>query len=376
MTMLRYWADDPWWLSAEYAKVYCERLSPDDVDRTIRRVALTFDRKWHEKTSPYEVHYWLQSKGLKPLEYLYGLGKNLMVLEGCLRLPSVLKDLRQPGNYESATLELEIAALLKRAGHEVEFRPSLPNGRSSDFVIRSLDQVVYFEVKKLKESDRQKAISELGTMVASTLTSLTNNPAQPQLQGKHYEIVIDATVFFSLGRGFEPDNQTIEQVRQTIEQQIILNPEGNLPIEFVIPSIASVKITNGPQEGSTVLYPMASPDMELGRILRNHFMDAVEQLHPAHPGIIIVQTPAELEKGLSHEVIANLLVQIGPKAHRLSSVLFLPTFNWMPQPWSLFKPFAVCNRAARIPAESLAVFSDLRSFLEAPVKIPADIQKE
>jgi hypothetical protein len=368
----RYWAVDQWWLTEEYAQVYREKISLDEMDRAIRRVADVFTKKWQDVTPQHPVYYWLLSKGLVPLDFLYVLGKNLIALEECLRLPSVVRDLRHPGDYESAMLEVGIAAHLRRAGHQIEFRPKLPNGKSSDFVADSKGQQAYFEVKRLRESDRQLAIGDLGNLIASELMDLTSSPIRPRIQGKHYEVVIDAAVFYSLGKGCETDHQIIQTVRECIAQEVVRRLDTNLPLQFVIPSVATVKISDSPMEGSSVMCPMASSEAELDRLLKGHFGNAIEQLHPGHAGIIIVQTPAELESEMSETVINDLLLQLGRQVSHISAVLILPVYNWMPQTWSLFRPFLVANCAASIPPANLAVFPELREFLEISVKTPMD----
>lgn len=372
MTEWKHWADERWWLTEEYARIYRERINTSDLDRVICRVADVFSRHWQSKAHAHPVNYWLLSKGLAPLEFLYGLGVNLAAIEGCLRLPSVIRDLRHSGDYESAMLELAIAAHLQRSGHHVEFRPKLPNGRSSDFVTDSKGQTVYFEIKRLRESERQLAIRDLGNLLASTLIELTNSPTRPQIRGRHYEIVVDTAVFYGFGKSRETDIKLIETVRQTIAQEIDSRLEKNLPLDFVIPSIGSVRISDAGQEGSSVMSPMPSPEAELDRIMRGHFLTGIEQLHPDHPGILIVQTPAELESKMSEAAIGDLFVNLRDQALHVSAVLILPVYNWMPQQWTLFRPFLVSNKYARIPVPNLAVFSDLRAFLDVSVKTPAD----
>lgn len=188
------WWHSRWWLQEEYVRIYSEKASTEEVDSAISRVTDLYDSKWAEQTPYHPVYCWLLSQGLLPLQFLYQLGQDLLELDGSLRLSSVIADLRNPGNYESARFEMGIAAHLKMKGSRVEFRPPLPNGREADFVAAYEGEQVYFEIKRFQDSRAQLALDHLTRTVSIELSSLTGEGGPPNLRGRHYQIDIDGAV--------------------------------------------------------------------------------------------------------------------------------------------------------------------------------------
>jgi hypothetical protein len=90
-----------------------DRISSEQIVRSIDAVARVFDESWVKSTDAHPASYHLFSQGLDPLQFLVSLGHNLLAVGDCPGFREVLEDLRDPPNYESAFLELSLAALLR-----------------------------------------------------------------------------------------------------------------------------------------------------------------------------------------------------------------------------------------------------------------------
>lgn len=366
------WWREKWWMNDEYARLYAERISPQEVDRVIAYVVNIFDARWQREAAPHPVFLHLLAQGTLPLQFLYGLGKDIETVGGCLRVGHVFNDLRHPVAYGSALLELQTAATLKRAGHDIEFRPSLPNGKESDFAAASRGQDVYFEIKRMKETQSQQAMSNLALRVHFAFEELVRDSSHPAFSGKCFHVELDPGLTDLLGTGSEADPAIIGSVVQRIVQETLARVERDQQVEFYIHSLASVSITPQKEARSATNFPTPTTHSELKRFLRGHFLEAIEQLHPEHAGIVVVQTPAHLEQGITTSVVDGLLTSIGQRAVHVSAVVFFPTYNSMPSIWALFRPFAVTNSRAKFPPDSLKAFQDLQPMLQVNVSVPSE----
>lgn len=121
------------------------------VNECVLAVSRVFNEGWLESTKPHGAAYWLVSKGLDPLQFLIALGKDILATQDAAGFREVVRDLRNPDNYESARLELSLAALMREEGYDIQFHPRLLNGKSSDLVTTLDDEEVFFEVKILPD---------------------------------------------------------------------------------------------------------------------------------------------------------------------------------------------------------------------------------
>lgn len=357
------WWQDKWWLQEEYTQFYSEKLSPEIVDQAIMRVAAVFDLNWRHRTARHPVYLSLLAKGLMPLEALYSLGSDLLCVDGSLRLPTVVDDLRNPGNYESTRLELEIAAHLKRVAHSIEFRPSVPGGREADFIATHGAQATYFEIKRFRASEHQASLQWLAQSVSFSLTDIISR--HPSLAERNIEVALDHGLCDLLGMGPEVDAKVIDVITGQIIRGIEERAEQGEPCSFEIPSFAVVELGPPGKPGLAVNYPAPTSLTELRRILRKPLTDAIEQLHPDRPGIIVVQTPGQLDEELTRSVVSGLLTHRGVGARHVSAVIFLPEFYSVPKIWSVFNPFSVCNPSATFPAEHLQAYKHMEDLLRA-----------
>lgn len=258
---------------------------------------------------------------------------------------AVTADLQDVSKYESALLELEVAAHLKRSGHLIEFRPYLPNGRHSDFLASFGDQQVYFEIKRFRESDVQGALNYLGRAVYFALLDLTRESSESVLAGQRFDVELDTGLADLLGTNPDQDQAIIEGIKHKIVAEITEKAKENRTLDFIVPSIARVTTGDVVREGSRLTVPAVSSQTELRRFLRGHFLGAIEQIHSEHAGMIAVQTSGYLEHGVAGVALDGLFSQLGPRASHVCAVVFLPVFNWMPTTWANFKPFAVLNKS-------------------------------
>ncbi len=360
-----YWAKEKWWLAEEHSQVWTHHgISQQDVEDRLNHVTKVFTAEWQESEPPHPVLYHLLTQGLLPLQFLYNLGENLRTVAECLRTKHVIDDLRLPDTYESALLELSIAAHLKRKSHDMEFRPRINTGKESDFCATRGDQKVFFEIKHMQTSKRQEAMNELGRQVGF-MASDAESFGYPHLAGKWFRIELDPYVAGLLSGDPEADISTIRSIVKNIEREIVSHPEKDQTFE--IPLLAKVTVVTERTE-SGVNWPMASCQEELMRFLRAHLQKAITQLHPDHPGVIVGQTEGLLDEELTTRIVTGWLRETN--AAHVSAVLFLPTYNVFPSTWALFRPFVVINNQAKFPATDLIAFRDMEDLIRNEVAVP------
>jgi hypothetical protein len=349
------WWEDRWWLADEYVRVYEERISPERVDQCISAVARVFDKNWVWATEAHPVYQYLLMKGLDPLEFLVSLGRNLLGLEGSVGFRRVLEDLRNPGNFSSAILELSLAALLREAGHEIGFRPCLANGKESDLVARLGGQEVFIEVKVLRESQSAQALGEFTTWLGVALGDAIRS-AEDGIAELQYQIELDPELATALGAGPEVDSKVISGLIERTRNEVAENLQrGNH--DFCIPHIGSFVIRpKNVLPNSSLSYRGVSPSFEIRRIMQSRLHEAIKQLPPEHPGVIVIRTAGVLDEGQSRLVIESFLKSVGSQGSHVSGVVFLPVFYFLPTRWSPFQGFAVVNPSARVPPSSLHAF--------------------
>ncbi len=364
MELRQYWAKDKWWLEEEYARVWADHgISQEDVEDRIKRVIEIFDAEWQQSTAPHPVFYHLLSQGLWPFQFLVNLGGNLRTVAECLRIRHVIADLRLPDNFESALLELGLAAHLRGKGHDIEFRPPLDTGKESDFSATYSEQRVFFEIKRMQPSNRQQAMDALGREVGFVASDIEFN--FPHLAGKWFRIELDPYVADLMSGEPDADRPTIRSIVNDIRREVVSRAETHQVFE--IPLLAKVTVVTERTE-SGVNWPMASCQEELKRFLRAHLQKAITQLHPDYPGVIVAQTPGLLDEELTTRIIVGWLKE--SSATHVSAVVFLLVYNSMPMTWALFQPFAVVNDEAKFPANDVRAFVDLLPLIAHEVAVP------
>jgi len=369
---IRNWAESEWWVADEYARVYEPQLTRADVSRAIHRVARVFDEKWMRKRAPHPMLGWLLATGLWPLQTLFELGQDLLTLDGADNFRPVIQDLRLGSHFDSARLELSIAATLKRRDHCIAFRPQLPNSqKKADFVARLAGEHVYFEMKHLGESDFTRTLHRYLWRVGEAVRQFFADSSHPALRATNYEIDLDPWFTTILGSGQTNDDALIEDFMRRLLNAIQERAESGEELRFPVPRLASVFVGKTADGRSSVNWAMPSPETELKRLLRR-LAKAPSQLHPDHPGIIVAQTTTALERDSAVEIVSGLVKSIGPSIRHLSAVLVIPVISSFPGPWALFRPFAVENPAATKPARCLAAYEHLQSIITSDVGVPGE----
>jgi len=349
-------------LEDQYIRAIEGKISIADVDAKIEQVARIFDASWGARTGFHPVHYWLLSQGLEPLQFLIGLGSDLRTVDGSPGLSSLIRCLRQPREFESTLLELSLGAFLAASGHTIEFRPGLPNGKEADFLARKNSNSVFFEVKKMRESEAQVAASNFSSRLGFALTDLVRPPDGP-LAGFHYNVQLSSTLTTIFGAGPNVDGHLIDGLLAQATQQV-LERVGQGELSFEMENVGSFTFEPGKGlKGSAITSYSMDASSELRRVLRSHLNDAISQLHLDFPGIIVIQSPGGLDESLTRLIVTSMLSSMGPRARHVSAVIFLPVTYWLPVRWAMFNGFAVVNTKAALQATKLDAFLELSQHL-------------
>jgi hypothetical protein len=352
------WWEDRWWLRDEYVRLYKERFSQERVNSAIGAVAMVFDEKWARSTDAHPACFNLLSQGSLPLQFLISLGQDLLAVRESLGFRKVLEDLREPRNFDSAKLELSIAALLSESGHEIEFHPKLTNGKESDVVARFNGEEVFFEVKIVRESEVTEALGEFTTWLGSTIDSLASSSGGRAAE-MHYQIDLSSELADICRVGLKGNPRYFYDLAERTKTQIAEHMQRG-SLDFCIPNMGS--FTFRPKDvlpNSTIVHRPVSPSVEVCRILRPLFHGAIKQLPPDLPGLFVFRTAGFLEEELTRNEVEDFLREEAGEASHVSGIILLPVFYSLPSRWSPFKGFAVENPAACFPASSLHAFRTL-----------------
>lgn len=352
------WWTEPWWLEEQYARVYRDSISPERVNACVLAVARIFPEAWLKRTRPHRAAYWLLSRGLDPLQFLISLGKDILATQSAPGFPGLARDLRNPENYESARLELSIAALLREESFVVQLHPRLGNGKSSDLVTHCEEEEVYFEVKILRESDIDDLLCDFRDWLGRTVDELV---AQPGITfaDKNYLIGLEPGMadFFAASSRTNPEFHT---AFAAATREKILDHLLNGDRDFHVSNVGTFCFRpRDILEHSTITHHTVSAKVELNRILRGRLHGIAHQLPPDRPGIVVFRTPGELDPSASHDAIYESLESLGLDGAHVSAAIILPVTYSFPQRWTRFNGFVVLNPRASTSATSLKAYRTL-----------------
>jgi hypothetical protein len=356
---MRIWFGEKWWHEDQYRDVLRGDPTLDEIDRAVERLVEVFDEEWSSECHGHPAAPWLLSKGTGPLEFQYELGADLLEMDGALRIRSVIHGLKQPSEFGGVRFELGMAALLKRNGFAVEFRPPAPGGRAADLAVAKGLEEVFFELKRLDETRIQAAVQRLTEDVMfATSDIMSERFAGTNAPKCAIELLPDALGMLS----GDPESDAIvtRTYKNIISEEIIRHCGESLPIEFCIPSVADIRIGAAQDQFSGIGHPMLPPEVELKRIMRGCLKEALDQLSGFSPGIVVIQTGAILNPSVATSVIATWLTRADRDLSYVSAIIFLPAIPPSGGKVWLFPAFAVLNPKARYPAAALQSYICLR----------------
>lgn len=354
------WWRECWWMEEQYSTVYGNSISPDQVNVCVLAVSRVFTEAWLKTTKPHRAAFWLVSQGLDPLQFLVSMGKDILVTQNVPGFSELVRNLRNPDNYESARLELSIAALLREEGYGVRLHPQLQNGKSSDIVTQFGDEEVYFEVKILRDSEIDEILSNFRDWLGRTVDELTvQSEAGITFADNNYLINLEPSLadFFAINGRANPQFHTAFAAE--IKDKI-LSHLRNRDREFCVSNVGTFRFQpKDVLEHSTITHHPVSTKVELNRILRGRLHGIAQQLPPDRPGMVVFRTPGDLDPRASQRAIRELLAGLGPDGAHVSAAIILPVTYSFPQKWSRFNGFAVLNPRAKTSATSLKAYRSL-----------------
>lgn len=350
------WYGEKWWQEDQY-RGFLPNVTAEQVDAAIARVARVFDSKWMARAEPHPAWVFLGPHGTFPLECLVELGSDLLDVDGVLRLPSVIHDLRVPSHFESTRLELRLAALLRREGYDLEFRPSLPNCREADLAVKDGDQRVFLEVKRLLESEAQTSTSRLSMAIIVAVGDLLRTKPWVDIPGMSYEIELSDSIGDLMRAGPVSDRVTIQGLTSGVVAELKARLEHQTPpFEYEVARLVRVRIGHNLRAGLSG--PRLDPVADLKRALRKFLHNAGRQLHPEHPGILVCQTGSFLDAAITRIRLEPLLAS-QEHARHVNAAVFLPVYTSLPERFPIFPPFVVFNPCAAFATQDLSVYQTL-----------------
>lgn len=233
--------------------------------------------------------------------------ENLKTLQAnCLQKFS--KKLRQYTTraFESVITEIEFAADFTRKGFQIELEPALPNGRTADFCASKGSLRIFFEVKNIfpQRSHEEKLIIL-------------------ELEDRYSRLDTPFVISFDLKKNF-PRNK-ISDVIKFVERRLKKHDGDALPQSFCYPESGEPIIKfNVRKRLPTGEKGYIGGGVHGGGIkgdwsdLRNNISSGVSQLHPDHPGVLIVQTYGlstmryDIENALLGDLKINLFGELRP----------------------------------------------------------------
>jgi len=352
---MRFWFGEKWWHEGQYRDVLRGDPPLDEIDRAVARVAELFDEAWASDCQGHPAALWLLSKGTGPLGFLYELGADLLEMDRAPRIRALIHGLKQPSNFPGVRFELGMAAVLKRSGFAVEFRPPSPGGKAADLAVKRGSEEVFFELKRLDETIIQSAAQHLTEQIMFATSDVMSGTDAPKCA-----IDLSPDLFELLSGDPESDAIVTSTYTNIIREELLRHCGGPLPVEFSIPSVADVRIGAAQDPNSGIGHPMLPPQMELKRIMRGCLKEAIEQLNGFSPAIVVIQTAAVLTPSVAISVITTWLSRADMDLSYISAVVFLPAIPPSGGKVWLFPAFAVHNPKALYPAADLLSYVCLR----------------
>jgi hypothetical protein len=315
------WWREEWWLRPEYCQAACIPL--ESVAAAFEKLKTVFPANWIrgvvEQRAPHRALQDLYAQGLLPFWALYPIGRDLIEVTGCPGYHRLVERLRTASDYTAACSELGIGALLHRKGYGISFSPRVLPSKVPDLLATKAAEEVCIEVKIVGESQRDQLISDLMQELSFALATL------------HDRFRYRICLAHDLPHIFGPDVKEnvrlikafVDRIVRRVQQAITLS---ELPCEIEIEGVALLQLSASGREGSSIESPEISEKNELRRLMRNAFLDAVDQL-PAHtPGVVIVGLRFLPSTQLTAMVFRTLFDGEKEKYGHIAAVLLAPQF--------------------------------------------------
>ncbi|NQS89896.1 hypothetical protein HQ584_08920 [Patescibacteria group bacterium] len=284
------WWLNPWWLKED------SKYTKNQIIIAFQKLKKTFDDKWFRsqfgRSNPHPI--WEDLFGSFPfvLDDLVKLGLDLKEIENCKNVDRVIKNLKSASEYLSTRSVIEVSAELKRKRFDIFFEPEVTiktTKYNPDFYTENKNGIIYFEIKTLYTSAKERVKSELMDKVYQSLTE--------KFRSLSFQVDLETCPDFwkkiNVGK-IDPFHQlpmdiitTLDHIAKNIAQSVIkIGNSGELPCKV---EIEKVIITIKRSENKTHLRigrSLRSLESEFKRAIRNLVKKARKQLPPDNPGII------------------------------------------------------------------------------------------
>jgi hypothetical protein len=352
------WRERRWWRECEYTDAFNGQFSPQEIESYIDATGRVFNDKWVLATQEHPIFYTLGMRGLMPLHQIVALGRDLLSVQSSAGYRSLRHDLRDADAFESARVELSIAAAMRDAGHGIAFRPKLETGRESDFIARVADEEVFFEIKILRQSMSSQMMSALSTQLGIDVDQMLRELGGCHAD-LHVEVVLDPELVELFGAGPEVDRAVLLGLLAKAKE-LLLQRLGQGKSDIDLPHLGRFKFRSKLElPYSHTTFQGSRLTAELRRAMRPLLHDAVKQLPRNRPGIVVVRTEAAIDSGQASFIVESIFKSGSIETSHVSAVAFLPMYYALPTRWSTFSPFAVANPCADHEASQLRAFRSL-----------------
>jgi hypothetical protein len=358
------WYENRWWREEQLRGPLPCGYSVEMVDGAMERAAKVFDSEWCALQRPHPAYAQMAlMQGFLSFRLFFPIGRDLLSLEGCTRLPSLERELRDESSFYSTMLELEIAAALRRMGHSVELKPPLAQkkkgqpGKTSDIGVLEHDSTTHYEVKIFTGSKLRNRIGDIQSRIAEAMFRLvvTRSWVGP---APGYCVEISSSILESKGLTALMDDTGCAALTSEFEAVVAEKMKSPiLPSEFVAANHIHVRIAI--DEQSSISGPPVPPDVELRRVWLQHFKTVPNQLPVGSPGVLIIQPSATVNPREVGEIVEDRMRNWGFAGAHVLAAMFLPIRGDYLVPWALFHPFFVQNPQATMDPMSLPSFRTL-----------------
>jgi len=285
------WWLNPWWLK-ENSKYYTK----NQINIAFQKLKDIFNDNWFKsqlaRSGSHLICEDLLGHFLFVLDYLVKLGLDLKEIENCKNADRVIKSLKRTSKYLSTHSVIEMGAEIRRKGFDILFEPEVTIKTikyNPDFYAKNRNGIIYFEIKTLHTSAKERVESELMDKVYQNLTEKSENLfLQVDL-----ETCPDFWKIMNLEK-IHPFVQlpgdiitTVDKIAKNIVQSVLSRVNsGELPCKIEIEKVMVIIESHKDKIPLRISMSMRSLESEFKRGIKNLVNKARKQLPPHSPGII------------------------------------------------------------------------------------------